>query len=128
MFLFNSGPLFNRFIETSATDLKHRQPMPKHTFVSPQPFCVVPNPVVYDGPVDPLNRFNPPLCLENATPACTHDQPSLQGCNRLFGVPDVLIDGGEQQIPSQPERKGLQHIFKNHHGFVASHLVRPLPP
>ena len=59
MHLFDSGPLFNGFVEIAAADLKHRQPMPKHTFISSEAFCVVLNAIVYDRPVDPLHRFDP---------------------------------------------------------------------
>ena len=38
MLPFESGPLFNRFVETSAIDLQHRQAMPKHAFIASESF------------------------------------------------------------------------------------------
>jgi hypothetical protein len=52
MHFFDGGPLFNGFVEIAAADLKHRQPMPKHTFILSMSFCMVLNATVYDRPVD----------------------------------------------------------------------------
>ena len=120
MHLFDGGPLFNGFVEIAAADLKHRQPMPKHTFILSKSFCVVPNATVYDRPVDPLHRFDPLRGTEQAEAAGACGKTFLCCCDRLVGVLDVLVDGGEQQIPSQPERIGPHHIFEGRDGLSPS--------
>jgi len=92
MYLFDGRALFNGFVEIAAADLKHRHAMPKHTFISAEPFCMVWNATVNDSPVDPLHRFNPFWRTEQAEAAGACGKSFLCRCNRLVGVLDVLVD------------------------------------
>ena len=58
MHLFDGGPLFNGLVEIAAVDLKHRQPMPEHPFISSESFWMVSNATMYDRPLDPLHRVD----------------------------------------------------------------------
>lgn len=100
MFILSGSPMFKCLVKTTAMDPQHRQPIPKHPFVSPQPFCVVGNATAHDGPGDPLHRFNPTSGTEETKAAGAHSQPLLYSGDRLLRVVSILINGGEQQISS----------------------------
>ncbi len=121
MLFLDRGPLLDRVIEISATDLKHRQPMPKHMLISFKPLRMALNAAVHNRSVDLLHRFDPLFGTEQTEAAGACGKPFFYCCHRPFRISGVLMDSGDEQIPSHPERIGAQHIFEYRDG-----LSRPM--